>query len=122
MSINPDPVWQCENDACSATYSQEQAAQAEAEGFRVGSWCPACNVGTLQLARPECINDADETGCEGKIEHRMPLSGTGKSFPRCDKHWAARLVIQAEHNRRYPVQQPSDFDPSYAGERWDEED
>lgn len=70
----------------------------------------------------DCINAADERGCEGKVELREALSGTGRRYPRCDKHWAARLVIQAEHNQRYPYHQPADFDPSYAGERWEEEE
>ena len=71
---------------------------------------------------PSCINDGDPDGCDGKVEYRMPLSDTNKPYPRCDKHWAARLILQAEHNRRYPVQQPADFDPLYAGERWNEDD
>jgi len=51
----------------------------------------------------------------------MPLSGTGKAFPRCDKHWEQRLDKQEDINRRYPVNAPQDFDPSYAGEHWDED-
>lgn len=65
--------------------------------------------------------DRDET-CEGAVEYRMPLSGTGRSFPRCDKHWSDRLDVQEGINRRYPATAPSDFDPYYAGESWDEED
>jgi hypothetical protein len=51
----------------------------------------------------------------------MPLSGTGKSFPRCEKHWAERLETQRGIDERYPAQQPADFDPLYAGEHWDED-
>ena len=58
-------------------------------------------------------------GCEGVVEYRDALSGTGRMFPRCDKHWDHPLNQQAEINRRYPEQQPSDFDPTYAGESWD---
>jgi len=73
---------------------------------------------------PTCIdNPNDEPGrCEGKVEYRLPLSGTNIPYPRCDGHWTARLAKQEEHNRRYPVQQPADFDPLYAGERWNEDD
>ena len=66
-----------------------------------------------------CINAP--IGCDGLVEYRMALSGTGKSFPRCDKHWDERLVIQEGINRRYPVNAPSDFDPLYAGESWDDD-
>lgn len=65
--------------------------------------------------------DPDDPDCSGPVEYRMPLSGSGRSFPRCDKHWAVRLDVQEEINRKYPTNQPSDFDPAYAGERWDED-
>lgn len=70
----------------------------------------------------ECL-DGREGGCEGAVEYRYPLSGTGRSFPRCDKHWAARLDVQEGINRRYPDSPfaPAGFDPSYAGERWDDD-
>jgi hypothetical protein len=65
----------------------------------------------------ECLNAGLD--CEGTVEYRMPLSGTGKSFPRCDEHWASRLNAQEQINARYPEHVPSDFDPYYAGESWD---
>ena len=67
------------------------------------------------------LDDASGDTCEGPVEYRMPLSGTGKSFPRCDKHWEKRLDVQQGINERYPTHAPSDFDPSYAGESWDED-
>lgn len=53
----------------------------------------------------------------------MPLSATGRSFPRCEAHWEERLDRQAEINERYPDTPiaPSWFDPSYAGERWNDD-
>lgn len=60
--------------------------------------------------------------CQGPTELRPSLSGTGLAIARCDGHWEARLRFQEELDRRYPVQAPADFDPLYAGERWDEED
>lgn len=70
----------------------------------------------------ECLDEhPDAHGCVGPVEYRMPLSATGKSFPRCEKHWAERLDKQREIDERYPVNQPSDFDPSYAGEYWDDD-
>jgi hypothetical protein len=66
----------------------------------------------------ECLDARPDSECEGAVEFRMALSGTGRSFPRCDKHWNERLVIQEGIDQRYPQHQPSDFDPAYAGEEW----
>ncbi|MHD0294534.1 hypothetical protein [Rhodococcus qingshengii] len=69
---------------------------------------------------PVCL-DRDTSDCRGVVEYRTALSVTGKSFPRCDKHWEERLVRDEEIRARYPEQAPPDFDPTYAGERWDED-
>lgn len=76
----------------------------------------------------EQLHCLDEHGqgakCTGAVEYRMPLSGTGRSFPRCDGHWSKRLDKQEEITRRYAPESdvpPSDFDPSYAGECWNED-
>ena len=71
----------------------------------------------------KCLDDYGEDTCEGRVEYRMPLSGSGRAFPRCDKHWGLRLDAQEEINRKYPDTPiaPADFDPTYAGESWDEE-
>lgn len=71
--------------------------------------------------RPECL-DQHEGGCEGPVEYRFPLSASGRSFPRCDKHWRERLDFQDQLNRRYPVFPPPDWSPLDAGEAWDEDD
>ena len=68
----------------------------------------------------ECL-DGHGDSCDGTIEQRYPLSGTGRSFPRCDRHWDMRLQALDDIKRRYPDQRPADFDPMYAGERWDED-
>lgn len=68
----------------------------------------------------ECL-DSYQGECRGDVEYRFALSATGKSFPRCDEHWAERLDVQEGINRRYPTHTPSDFDPGYAGESWDED-
>lgn len=65
-----------------------------------------------------CLDGPD--GCQGEVEYRMALSSTGKQFPRCDKHWDERLATQEIINERYPFLPPHDFDPGYAGERWDD--
>lgn len=66
----------------------------------------------------ECL-DSNRGGCAGKVEYRHPLSSTGKSFPRCERHWGERVAEQERINARYPQTPPSDFDPSYAGESWE---
>ena len=72
----------------------------------------------------ECL-DHQQGDCKGAVEYRFALSGTGRSFPRCDGHWAARLDYQDGINQRYghpdSAVVPSDFEPEYAGERWDED-
>lgn len=80
---------------------------------------------TEDPAEIECLDSYDSrVRCHGPVEFRYPLSGTGRSFPRCDAHWEARLAKQAEIDRRYPdsPMPPADFDPTYAGERWNEDD
>ncbi|MFZ2526644.1 MAG: hypothetical protein WAX14_03165 [Rhodococcus sp. (in: high G+C Gram-positive bacteria)] len=68
-----------------------------------------------------CLDSYGSNDCAGAVEYRTPLSGTGRSFPRCEKHWSERLDRQEDLNRRYPAHPPADFDPMYAGERWDED-
>lgn len=72
---------------------------------------------------PGCLDGPDE--CAGDVEYRMPLSGTGKPFPRCDHHWALRLDKQEEINERYGHPEsavaPAWFDPTAIGEHWDED-
>lgn len=69
----------------------------------------------------KCLNESE--ACHGTVELRYPLSGTGRSFPRCAKHWDDRLDEQERINNRYPdtPTAPSGFDPSYAGESWDDD-
>jgi hypothetical protein len=69
----------------------------------------------------ECLEAGPE--CRGKVEFRMPLSGTGRAFPRCDHHWEKRLDTQERINRNYPDSPiaPAWFDPTAAGEHWDED-
>ena len=70
---------------------------------------------------PECLDGPE--GCEGAVEYRMALSGTGRPFPRCEKHWDERLDEQERINDAYPDSPcaPDWYDESYAGEHWDED-
>ena len=70
----------------------------------------------------ECLED--HTGdCEGDVELRPSLTGTGTPIARCDGHWAKRLDTEDDHRRVYPdsSQPPDWFDPEAAGERWDDD-
>lgn len=44
--------------------------------------------------------DAGQGACRGPIKYRMPVTATGPSLPRCDGHWASRLVEKAAAGRR----------------------
>lgn len=77
-------------------------------------------VGFVESRAARCLNE-HLNDCEGAVEYRDALSPTGIRYPRCDKHWAERLAVQEELDRRYPQQAPADFDPLYAGESWDED-
>ena len=81
------------------------------------------SVGQDDEEEPLVCLDEHQGDCRGKVEYRMPLSPSGKPFARCDGHWEKRLEIQEGINRRYPDSPfpPADFDPTYAGERWDDD-
>lgn len=70
----------------------------------------------------ECLDSHADDKCRGAVEYRFALSATGRSYPRCAKHWDARLREQERINRTYPSHAPSDFDYLDAGEHWDEDD
>lgn len=66
-----------------------------------------------------CLQDYGDKTCDGPVDFREALSPSGKHFPRCDRHWGARLVEQERINNEYGgVIAPSTFDPGYAGESW----
>lgn len=69
----------------------------------------------------ECIDNPAE--CRGVVEMRPSLTGTGTAIPRCDGHWEQRLEREEELRNDYPDSPiaPSWFDPTVAGERWDDD-
>lgn len=70
----------------------------------------------------DCLEGPD--GCEGPVEMRWPGYGH-RSWPRCEHHGAARVQREQGAVARYGNPDspcpPRGFDPSYAGERWDDE-
>lgn len=79
----------------------------------------------------ECIESGRDTPCAGEVHEYTSRSGATTSF-RCARHQDAYNVrmdeVEADIQSRYPGYDipgsppPPDFDPTYAGERWDEDD
>lgn len=67
-----------------------------------------------------CLNANVE--CSGPVEYHFTGSST-KAWPRCDFHQALREAAYENSMERYADSDvaPSWFDPSVAGERWDED-
>lgn len=69
----------------------------------------------------ECL-DSDDGKCHGEVEyHQNPYSDSFKAWPRCAAHFDLYVDRMQALAQRYPVNPPSDFDPSYAGEVWGED-
>jgi hypothetical protein len=71
------------------------------------------------MSQHECLDGPE--GCHGPVEPRS-LDGL-KWWPRCEAHWDRRLEryegsIEQEAQSPLP---PAWFDPTAAGERWDED-
>lgn len=77
---------------------------------------------TEPLTHEDCLEYGRDQ-CSGRVEYRMPLSGTGKSFPRCTRHWHERIEEQERIQRDYPdsPSPPAWYDEAAAGEQWNEE-
>ena len=68
----------------------------------------------------ECLEEGNPADpCCGPVEYHN--TGGARSFPRCQHHAEERLEREMDNRRRYPMLQPADFDPSFAGERWDDD-
>jgi hypothetical protein len=70
----------------------------------------------------ECL-DRHKGGCSGEVALRPSLTGTGMAIARCDRHWQKRLDLQTQDRIDYPDSPipPAWFDPTAAGERWDDD-
>lgn len=60
-----------------------------------------CNVVEVPLSADECLDYSPE--CSGAVEYRIPMSGSGRSFPRCDYHMEIRWATQERLTRDYGV-------------------
>lgn len=73
------------------------------------------------MGQRKCLNAA-QGACQGPVEGRPSAAGTGTLIYRCTAH-ARAAQKQAEAIRsRYPdsPNPPGWFDPTTAGESWDE--
>lgn len=70
-----------------------------------------------------CLNDWEGESCRGPVEWHSVDPGRAKAFPRCEKHWAERLDSREGSMELYADSDvvPDWFDPSIAGERWDDD-
>ena len=70
----------------------------------------------------KCVQAHDGT-CNGPVELHLSTGGTGYSYPRCRGHYGRLLDRQREIWERYPDSDtpPSWFDPTYAGESWNDD-
>lgn len=69
------------------------------------------------LTHDDCLDGPE--GCSGPVEY-CTTDGL-KFWPRCAGHFSIRLDREAmyrDHDSSFP---PSWFDPTYAGERWDDD-
>lgn len=67
----------------------------------------------------ECLDDPDF--CQGAVEYRSVPGGS--AVPRCEAHFLARLDRWENSIERYADSDvaPAWFDPTIAGERWDDD-
>lgn len=68
-----------------------------------------------------CLNEEDDS-CYGEITERVSAGGTCM-IERCVKHWQDRDDLEDRLNRDYPDSDvaPAWFDPTYAGEHWNDD-
>ena len=73
------------------------------------------------LDAEECLEHGVESECRGPVE--MHTTDGRRSWPRCTKHAADRLARFENSIERYADSdvEPSWFDPSYAGESWNDD-
>ena len=66
-----------------------------------------------------CLDFSED--CSGPVEFHSVDPGMSAAFPRCEFHWALRVMMHEQTQQRYGGDVPPvDFDPTYCGESWDE--
>lgn len=74
------------------------------------------------MADLECIDDIGQGECRGEVEYFSP-DGRGSAPPRCQYHIEQRMERYENSIERYAHSDvaPAWFDPTLAGERWDDD-
>lgn len=109
LAEEPSPItaqWR----AFAAAVTADGSGSVEVCGYR---WL-------VEFEELTCI-DGPGPECSGAVHVHTSASGLTHSA-RCDGHQKRIWQRQDEINQRYPYYQPPDFDPTYAGEVWGEED
>jgi len=77
----------------------------------------------MDIGDEMCIDFVEEDPCKGPIEFHSVDPGRTQAWPRCEKHWAKRLARRENSMEKYENSDvvPSWFDPTFAGERWEED-
>lgn len=73
---------------------------------------------------PTCLQEGNpDSPCSGTVEYHSIDPGRTRAHPRCAKHWRERLQRRENSIERYENSDiaPDWFDPSYAGERWNDD-
>lgn len=79
------------------------------------------------MSAPECLDRPLPGGhgspCAGPVEFHSIDPGRLSAFPRCERHWSARLDRRENSIERYENSDvpPDWFDPTACGERWDDD-
>jgi hypothetical protein len=76
----------------------------------------------FELPMPAAACRDFPTGCAGEVFTRYSRSGMTSTF-RCDAHESAHQDVLDGISRRYPDSDvaPDWFDPTYAGEQWNDD-
>ncbi len=78
----------------------------------------------MDIRSEDCVDFRDDGSCKGTVEWHSTDPGMRPAFARCETHWLERLDSEEQTRRRYGTDTsipPTDFDPAYAGERWDDD-
>jgi hypothetical protein len=69
-----------------------------------------------------CLDDHGDNTCRGPVEFHS-IDGRSKAFPRCALHWDRRLDRRENSIERWADSDvpPPWFDPTFAGERWEDD-
>lgn len=126
MSITPDAegtIYDIAPQEWGSPATCDECGWTDEEGQE---WCGNCgccadHCQDYEGCNPECLDGHNED-CEGPVEyHQNPYSYSFRAWPRCNKHYLDYVARQQDIAQRYPHNAPSDFDPMYAGERWEDD-